>query len=123
MNGESSDVGIVNLLETKNEEKKPYDVKEISSSLLSLSDLNSLYTKHVSHICILKDNDMLTKEKKREILRNIEEVYSLITKTHSNSKRNRDDDDETDITVTNCNSNVSWFYFVMYSCIMICYMP
>ena len=55
----------------------------------------------------LKYNELLTEEKKKEILRNIEEVYSLITNTHSNNKRNRKDDDETEVIVTNYSSNVS----------------
>ena len=95
---------IVNMLKIKNEEKKPATVKK--SSTLSLSDLNSLYNKHVSHMSFFKDNELLTEEKK-EILRNIEEVYILITNKRSNNKRNREDDDETEVIVTNYNSNVS----------------
>jgi len=80
------------LFKRKNEENKPAAVKK--SSTLPLSDLNSLYDKHVSHMSFLKDNELLTEEKKKEILRNIKEVYSLITNTRSNNKRNREDDDE-----------------------------
>ena len=54
----------------------------------------------------LKENYLLTEGKKKEILRNIEEVYSLITNTHSNNHGNREDDDETKVIVTNSNSNV-----------------
>ena len=81
-------MAIVKLLKTTIKNKKPPAVKE---STLSLSDLNSLYDKHVSHMSFFKDNDLLMDEKKKEILRNIEEVYSMITNTHSNNKRNKRD--------------------------------
>ena len=55
----------------------------------------------------LKDNELLTEGEKKEILRNIEEISSLIMNTHSNNKRNREDDGETEVIVTNSNSNVS----------------
>ena len=55
----------------------------------------------------LKYNELLTEEKKKEILRNIKEVYSLITNTRSNNKRNREDDNETEVIMNNSNSNVS----------------
>ena len=72
-------MAIVNILKTKNEEKKVPAVKE---STLSLYDLDSLFDKHVSHMSSLKDNVLLTEEKKAVILKNIEEVYSMITNTH-----------------------------------------
>jgi len=54
---------------------------------LTLVDLNSLYDKHVGHLKFLKDNDMLTETRKVEILRNIEEVYAMISENHEKRER------------------------------------
>lgn len=53
----------------------------------------------------LKDDGLLTEEKKGLILQNIEEVYIMTTNTHGNKKMNRDDYSDTDLIVTNSNSN------------------
>ena len=97
-------MAIVKLLKSTNENKKPPAAEE---STLSLNDLNSLYNKHVSHMSFLKDNDLLTDEKKKEILKNIEEVYGMITNTHSNNKRNREEDSDSEFVIPNSNSKVS----------------
>ena len=96
---------ILYLLKTnKKEEKK---LPALNESNLSLQDLNSLYDKHVSYVSFRKDNRLLTEDKKALILRNIEEVYEMITNTHGNKKRSRDENIDTDVIVTNSNSNVS----------------
>ena len=77
-------MAIVSLLKMNNDDKKKADVTE--PAMLSLTDLNSLYDKHVSHMSFLKDNDLLTDDKKMEILSSIEEVYGMITQLHSNNK-------------------------------------
>ena len=55
----------------------------------------------------LKENDLLTKEKKHKILQNIEEVHEMITDTHKNNKRSREEDSDTGVVVTNYNGKVS----------------
>ena len=111
-NGKKDDAGInesmlaiVNLLKSSSDNKKPPPAA--AESTLSLTDLNVLYDKHVSHMSFLKDNDLLTEEKKQVILKNIEEVYGMITNTHSNNKRNREEDSYADVVVHNSNSKVS----------------
>ena len=61
----------------------------------------------MSHMEFLKDNGLLTEDNKQIILRNIEEVYEMITNMHRNKKRSRDDESDRDVIVTNSNSNVS----------------
>ena len=96
---------IETLLNTnKKEEKKAAVVNEARTSL---ADLNTLYDKHVSHLKFMKENDLLTDEKKKSIVENIEEVYDLITNSHSTKKRSRGDDSEIDNQITNSNSKVS----------------
>ena len=75
-------ITFVKLLKLAKENNKPPAVKE---STLSLNDLNSLYDKHVNHVSFLKDNDLLTEEKKTAILQNVEEMYGMITNIHSNN--------------------------------------
>ena len=111
-NGKKDDGGInesmlaiVNLLKSSSDNKKPPPAA--AESTLSLTDLNVLYDKHVSHMSFLKDNDLLTEEKKQVILKNIEEVYGMITNTHSNNKRNREEDSYAEVVVHNSNSKVS----------------
>ena len=70
-------LAIVSLLKANtNEEKK---LPAVTQSKLSLQDLNTLYDKHVSHMAFLKDNGILTEDKKELSVRNIEEVYEKIT--------------------------------------------
>ena len=63
---------------------------------LTLVDLNSLYDKHVGHLKFLKYNNMLTETRKVEILRNIEEVYAMISETHGKKR-----------TIDNCSGNTN----------------
>ena len=98
-------MAIVNLLNTnKSEEEKVVERREDD---MSLADLNTLYDKHVSHLQFMKENDLLTDSKKKNIIKNIEDVYELITNSHSNKKRSRDDQTEVDNHNTNSNSGVS----------------
>ena len=98
-------MAIVNLLNTnKTEEKKAAVAKEAE---MSLADLNALYDKHVSHLKFMKENDLLTDEKKSTIIHNIEEVYEMITNSHSSKKRSRGEHSEVMNQNTNSNSKVS----------------
>ena len=98
-------MAIVNLLNTnKSEEKKAAAVKEAQ---MSMTDLNTLYDKHVSHLQFMKENDLLTDLKKKNILQNIEDVYEMITNSLSTKKRSRVDETEIDNQNTNSNSQVS----------------
>ena len=55
---------IVELLESNKRQLSA--VREPSSSASTMSDLNALYDRHVSHMSFLKENDALTKEKKHK---------------------------------------------------------
>lgn len=61
---------------------------------LTLVDFTSLYEKHVGHLKFLKDNDMLTETRKVEILKNLEEVYAMISETHGKQR-----------SIDNCSGN------------------
>ena len=98
-------MAIVNLPNTnKAEEKKVAVVKD---EIMSLTDLNTLYNKNVSHMKFMKENDLLTDENKKSILRHIEDVYEMITNSHSTKKRSRGVDSEVDNQITNSNSKAS----------------
>ena len=98
-------LAIVSLLKANtNEDKK---LPAVTHAELSLQGLNSLYDKHVSHMAFLKENDLLTPEKKVSIVRNIEEVYEKITNWHGVKKRSRDDDSDREEIINNYNSKVS----------------
>ena len=98
-------MAIVNLLNTnKMNERRAEAVKDAK---MSLTDLNTLYDKHVSHMKFMKENDLLTDEKKKSIIQNIEDVYEMITNSHSTKKRSRGVDSEVDNQITNSNSKVS----------------
>ena len=96
-------MAIVNLLNTNKKEEKKAAV--VSEAKMSLQDLNALYDKHVSHLKFMKENDLLTDEKKNNIVCNIEDVYEMITKSHSTKKRSRADDVE--VVDNNSSSKVS----------------
>ena len=55
----------------------------------------------------MKDDDLLTHEKKKKILQNIEDVYEMITNSHYNNKQSRGYDIDTDIAITDNKSKVS----------------
>ena len=100
-------MAIVNLLNSnKTEDKKAAVVNEAK---MSLQDINALYDKHVSHLKFMKENDLLTEEKKINIVRDIEDVYEMITKSHSTKKRSRAEDAEVD---NNSNSKVSGLLYI-----------
>ena len=79
----------------------------MTESKTTLSKLNSLYDKHVSYMKLMRDNDLLTEEKKKKILQNIEDIYEMTDNSYSNNKRSRGDDSDTDIDITNSNSKAS----------------
>ena len=81
---------IVNLIQKSSSNVSPSSSSDNRKTTgLTLVDLNSLYDKHVGHLRFLKENDMLTETRKVEIVRNIEEVYAMISETHG-KKRNID---------------------------------
>ena len=98
-------MAIVNSLNTNISEEKNAVVRREED--MSLADLNTLYNKHVSHLQFMKENNLLTDFRKKNIIKNIEDVYELITNSHSNKKRSRDDQTEVDNHNTNSNSQVS----------------
>ena len=101
-------MAIVNLLNSnKTEDKKAAVVNEAK---MSLQDSNTLYDKHVSHRRFMKENDLLTDEKKRNIVQDIEDVYEMITNSHSTNKRSRGGGSYLDSQITTSISKVSQLF-------------
>ena len=88
----------------KSPAKRSRDDDEVRITSDSIDALYKLYDKHMNHLNFLKDNDLLSGNRKTEVMANIDEVYDKICSV-SGTKRVRDDGDESTID-SNSNSNV-----------------
>ena len=96
-------IEIVNLIKntttTKEPSHTPSSVSTTKSGCsLSLDELNGTHDRYMAHLQCLKDNDLLTPERKQNILKNMEDIMFQISNKHG-LKRGIDD------VNTNSNSN------------------
>ena len=84
----------------ENRKKTPRDVDELLLENRPLTELFTLIEQHQKHLKLLKDNDMLTDNKKISIITEIEDIFEMvISRTNRNKKRSADNN--------SLNSNVS----------------
>ena len=88
---------------SENEENKKRPARDVDELLLEnrpLTELFALIEQHQKHLKLLKDNDMLSDDKKLSIITEIEDIFEMV-KSRSNRNKKRSADDNS------LNSNVS----------------
>ena len=88
---------------SENEENKKRPARDVDELLLEnrpLTELFALIEQQQKHLKLLKENDMLTDDKKISIMTEIEDIFEMVnSRSNRNKKRSADD--------SSLNSNVS----------------
>ena len=96
-------VDIVNLIEstsTKEPYQTPSTVTTTTSSEMTLKELNGTHDQYMVHLKCLKENDLLTPERKEKIVNDLEEIMNQFSARHG-IKRGIEDLDYTHSNNTN----------------------
>jgi len=98
---EGVDTMISNLMDylkksnSENEENRKQPTRDVDELLLEncpLTELFALIEQHQNHLKLLKDNDMLTDDKKIGIITEIEDIFEMVnSRTNRNKKQSADD--------------------------------
>ena len=79
-------VEIVNLIKSTTAAKEPSHtpstVTTTTSTEMTLEELNGTHDRYMAHLKCLKDNDLLTPERKQNIVQNLEDIMSQISAKH-----------------------------------------
>ena len=84
----------------ENKKRPPRDSEELLLENRPLTELFALIEQHQKHLKLLKENDMLSNDKKISIITEIEDIFEMVnSRSNRNKKRSADD--------SSLNSNVS----------------
>ena len=103
-------IEIVNLIKNTTTSKEPSQTPSSVSTTksgcsMTLDELNGTHDRYMAHLQCLKDNDLLTPERKLNIVKNLEDIMFQISEKHGH-KRGIDDVNTNSIT-NNDNNSVS----------------
>ena len=85
-----------------NKQKNPTNSEELLLENRPMTELFVLIEQHQKHLKLLKDNDMLSEEKKVSIISEIEDIFEIVnSRTTRNKKRSADYGDLNSFNATN----------------------
>ena len=90
-------IDLISCSNKSDESSRPSQVEptrqNVNSETLALSDLLKLLETHKSHYNFLKENNLLTEERKKTVLQDIDAAHSSISELQHNKRRRLDNDD------------------------------